>query len=132
MRVAFDTNVIVRLLAADDPTQLAAARRTLAEATEIILPIVALAEAMWVMRRAYRVPLSTLTPILKRFVADERVRCDQSLVARGIAMMQRGGEFADAVIEADGRRLDAETLATFDEQAARLLVEAGASVTRLA
>lgn len=64
MRVAFDTNVIVRLLAADDPTQLAAARRTLAEATEIILPIVALAEAMWVMRRAYRVPLSTLTPIL--------------------------------------------------------------------
>lgn len=47
-------------------------------------------------------------------------------------MMQRGGEFADAVIEADGRRLGAETLATFDEQAARLLVEAGASVTRLA
>lgn len=86
MRVAFDTNVIVRLLAADDPTQIAAAGRTLAEATEIILPIVALAEAMWVMRRAYRVLLSTLTPILKRFVADEYVRCDQSLVARAIAM----------------------------------------------
>lgn len=132
MRVAFDTNVIVRLLAADDPTQLAAARRTLAETTEIILPIVALAEAVWVMRRAYRILLSTLTPILERFVADERVRCDQSLVARGIAMMQRGGEFADAVIEADGRRLGAETLSTFDEQPARLLVEAGASVTRLA
>lgn len=130
MRVAFDTNVIVRLLAADDPIQLTAVRKILAEATEIILPIVALVEAVWVMRRAYRVPLPTLTPILERFVADERVRCDRSLVAEGIAMMRRGGDFADAVIEADGRRLGAETLETFDEQAARLLVAAGASVTR--
>jgi len=130
VRVAFDTNVIVRLLAADDPVQVAAARVLLAEATEIVLPIVALAEAVWVMRRAFRVPLTTLTPIIERFVADERVRCDRALVAAGIAMMHRGGDFADAVIEADGRRLGAETLVTFDEQAARLLAEAGAVVTR--
>ena len=129
MKVAFDTNVIVRLLAADDPVQVAAARVLLAEATEIVLPIVALAEAVWVMRRAFRVPLTTLTPIIERFVADERVRCDRSLVAAGIAMMHRGGDFADAVIEADGRRLGAETLVTFDEQAARLLAEASAAVT---
>jgi len=130
VKVAFDTNVIVRLLAADDPVQVAAARVLLAEATEIVLPIVALAEAVWVMRRAFRVPLTTLTPIIERFVADERVRCDRALVAAGIAMMHRGGDFADAVIEADGRRLGAETLVTFDEQAARLLAEAGAVVTR--
>lgn len=130
MKVAFDTNVIVRLLAADDPVQVAAARVLLAEATEIVLPIVALAEAVWVMRRAFRVPLTTLTPIIEKFVADERVRCDRALVAAGIAIMHRGGDFADAVIEADGRRLGAETLVTFDEQAARLLAEAGAAVTR--
>jgi len=130
VKVAFDTNVIVRLLAADDPVQVAAARVLLAEATEIVLPIVALAEAVWVMRRAFRVPLTTLTPIIEKFVADERVRCDRPLVAAGIAIMHRGGDFADAVIEADGRRLGAETLVTFDEQAARLLAEAGAAVTR--
>lgn len=82
------------------------------------------------MRHAYRLPLSTLTPIIGRFVADERVRCDRALVAAGIAMMQRGGDFADGVVKADGRRLGAKMPATFDEQAARLLANAGTSVTR--
>lgn len=130
MKVAFDTNVIVRLLVADDPGQLEQAQHWLAQASEIALPIVALCEAVWVMRRAYRIPRERLVPILQELIADERVRCDRALVAAGIAMMQRGGDFADAVIEADGRRLGAETLVTFDEQAARLLAEAGAAVTR--
>jgi predicted nucleic-acid-binding protein len=128
VKIAFDTNVIVRLLIADDPVQLEQARQWLAQASEIALPIVALSEAVWVMRRAYRIPRERLVPIVQELIADERVRCDRVLVAAGIAIMQRGGDFADAVIEADGRRLGAQTLATFDEQAARLLADAGASV----
>lgn len=121
MKVAFDTNILVRLFVADDPHQVEAARGLLREAEAIALPIVALCETVWVMRKAYRISTAEIADHLELFLADERVRYDRPLASRGIALLRLGGDFADAVIAADGRRLGADRFVTFDRQAARLL-----------
>ncbi|WBH17266.1 type II toxin-antitoxin system VapC family toxin [Sphingomonas radiodurans] len=131
MKVAFDTNILVRLFVADDALQLEAARGVLRDAETIAVPIVALCEAVWVMRKAYKLPFAEVADHLDLFLADERVRYDRTLAAGGIALLRAGGDFADAVIAADGRRLGADRLVTFDQQAARLLEQTGELVLLL-
>lgn len=121
MKVAFDTNILVRLFVADDPHQVEAARRVLSEAKTIAIPIVALCEAVWVMRVAYKVPPSEIADYLDVFLADERVLYDRTLAQPGMALLRAGGDFADAVIAADGRQLGADRLITFDRAAAKRL-----------
>jgi len=130
VKITADTNVLLRALTADDQVQSAIAMRTLSQATLVALPIVTLTETMWVLRRVHKWNSARIAAALRVLLGDPRVQAEWSLVEAGLAMLERGGDFADAVIEADGRRLGAETLATFDEQAARLLADAGASVTR--
>lgn len=130
MKITADTNVLVRALTADDQVQSAIAMHTLSQATLVALPIVALAETVWVLNRVHKWKGPRIAAVLRLLMNDPRVQAEWPLVEAGLALLERGGDFADAVIEADGRRLGAETLATFDEQAARLLADAGASVTR--
>jgi predicted nucleic-acid-binding protein len=54
VKVAVDTNILVRILAADDAVQLAAALRLLTAAELIALPTVALAETVWVLRSRFK------------------------------------------------------------------------------
>ncbi len=121
MKIAFDTNILVRLFVADDPHQVDAACRVLSGATTIAIPIVALCEAVWVMRVAYKLPPREIADYLDVFLADERVRYDRTLATLGIALLRDGGDFADAIIATDGRRLGADRLITFDRDAARRL-----------
>ncbi|WP_375272311.1 type II toxin-antitoxin system VapC family toxin [Sphingomonas sp.] len=130
MKIAADTNILVRMLTADDGVQLTAAVRLLTVAELIALPIVTLVETVWVLRSRYKWTGAEVASALRVLLNDQRIKAEWSLVEAGLDLLDRGGDFADAVIEADGRRLGAETLATFDEQAARLLVDAGAAVTR--
>ncbi len=130
MKITVDTNILVRALTADDQVQSPLAMRTLSQATLVALPIVTLAETVWVLNRVHKWKGPRIATVLRTLLNDPRIKAEWPLVEAGLDLLDRGGDFADAVIEADGRRLGAETLATFDEQAARLLVEAGASVTR--
>ncbi|WP_294352998.1 type II toxin-antitoxin system VapC family toxin [uncultured Sphingomonas sp.] len=132
MKITADTNILVRMLTADEAVQLSAAVRLMTAAELIALPIIALVETVWVLRSRYKWTGAEVASALRVLLNDPRVKAEWPLVEAGLDLLDRGGDFADAVIEADGRRLGAETLATFDEQAARLLLEAGASVTRLA
>lgn len=130
MKITADTNILVRALTADDEVQSAIAMRTLSQATLVALPIVTLAETVWVLNRTHKWKGPRIAAVLRIVLNDPRVQAEWSQVEAGLALLDRGGDFADAVIEADGRRLGADTLVTFDEQAARLLAEAGAAVTR--
>ena len=51
----------------------------------------------------------------------------QPAVEAGLAMLEAGGDFADGVIAFEGKLLGAETLLTFDKQAARLIKSQGGS-----
>lgn len=128
MRIAADTNVIVRALVDDDAIQSPAAVQALSEATLVAFPIVALAEAVWVLRSVYRWSGPIIATALRTLLDDPRVAAEWPLVEAGLSLLARGGDFADGVIAADGRRLGADRLATFDRQAAALLEAAGEPV----
>jgi len=131
LRVTFDTNVLVRLAVADERAQLAAARGMLAEAELIAIPLVALCETVWTLRRVYRREVAEIADFLSSFLADDRIRTDFATVEAGLDQLRKGGDFADAVIASDGRRLGAETFATFDKAAAKLLGAGSGPVTLL-
>lgn len=61
-------------------------------------------------------------------VASASVRTDRPAVRAGLQLLAAGGDFADGVIAYGGRQLGGDQLATFDQEAARLLVAAGEPV----
>lgn len=54
MRVAIDTNVLVRFLTEDDEAQAAAAARIMESASVVSVLTIVLTETTWVLRRAYK------------------------------------------------------------------------------
>ncbi len=132
MKIIADTNLIVRVLTRDDPRQFEVAGHLLETAETVVFPVVALCETVWVLTRAVKWPGSAVARALRVLLDDPKVLFDQALVERGLAMLDDGGDFADAVVAADGRRFADATFATFDRDAARLLTAQGSAVTLLA
>ena len=54
MRIAVDTNVLVRYLTWDDEQQAVEAADAIEGADEIVVPTIVLCELVWVLKRAYR------------------------------------------------------------------------------
>ena len=130
MKVIADTNLIVRVLTQDDSSQSAEASEFLDAAQAIVVPIVTLCELAWVLRRG-KWPAADIARSIRGLLSDPRVLADRDLAERGLAMLDLGGDFADGVIAADGRRREDAIFATFDKQAARLLEAQGVPVTLL-
>ncbi len=120
MRVALDTNVVVRLLVVDDERQALAARQVLLEAEQIVIPTVVLCETAWVLKRSYRYPSSTLAEALRRVIQLQGVEVDRPVVEAGLDFLDRGGDFADGCILYAASQARCETLLTFDRTLAGL------------
>lgn len=131
MNLIADTNLIIRVLTRDDPAQFAIATRALDDSELVVFSIVALCEAAWVLRQVKRWPTRDVAYGLRLLLDDPRAVYDRDLVGAGLAMLDAGGDFADAVIAVDGRRHADAPFATFDKQAARLLEAQGVAVTLL-
>ena len=131
MRIAVDTNVILRVMIEDDEAQAAIARTLLDKAEAIVISVVVLCEAIWVMRRIFKLPTAQIIDALSAVIDDPRVETDWPAYEAGMATFKAGGDFADGVIVADSRRLGAATVATFDRAAADLLRCSGLAVTLL-
>ncbi|MCL1900308.1 MAG: type II toxin-antitoxin system VapC family toxin [Promicromonosporaceae bacterium] len=129
MTVVADTNVLLRLLLADDPHQGAVATRELTAAAVVILPIVALCELSWVLRQGLRYSVAEVADAIDRLVSAPNAQFDERLVDAGLAVLRAGGDFADGVIANTGPP-EAKYL-TFDKQAARLVGKAGVRVRLL-
>lgn len=124
MRVALDTNVLVRYLAWDDEVQANRAARLIESTATIVLSTIVLCETVWVLRRAYKRASHEIVDILRELTRMPAVELDRLLVEAGIAMLEAGGDFADGVILAESRQAKADHLATFDERLAALSAEA--------
>lgn len=120
MRVAADTNVIVRYLTGDDALQAEQAMAALEAADAVYLDIVVLCEVVWVLRRAYGLSLGEISGALTDLLESEKIEVDRRAAEAGLAMLEAGGDFADGVIlhETDVARCDA--LITFDRRLARM------------
>ena len=123
--IALDTNVLVRYLVDDDARQAEAARALLAElASEqpgFVCREVAV-ELAWVLDRAYGFSRDRIATIFEDLVATEELHIEAADdVIRAADGYRRGGAgFSDQMISAAARRSGADTLYTFDRQAARL------------
>lgn len=119
MRIALDTNVLVRYLTWDDATQSSAAAKLIEAAETIILPMIVLCETVWVLRRAYKFLPADILSVLRNLTRMPAVELDRPLVEAGIECLAAGGDFADGVILAEATRAKADQLASFDEALAK-------------
>ena len=125
MRIAADTNILVRAAAGhDDPAQTRAARAAMLEVELVCVPVAALCEFVWVLKRGYRYDDATIARAIGVLMASATVRLDRPAVEAGLAMLSAGGDFADGCIAFEGRRLGGKVFCSFDRQAVRL-VQAG-------
>ncbi len=121
MKVTLDTHVLVRLATQDDPAQAALALRVLQKASLIAVPTPALCEMVWVLLRGYRYTPAQVAHALRTLLKVRQVVCHTPTVLAGLAQLDRGGDFADGVIAAEGELLGGTEFVSFDQQAIQLL-----------
>lgn len=125
MKLTADTNLLLRLVTPDDAQQQVIAIGTLKTADLVAISVHVFCELAWVMERRYGAPRSQIARAVRQFMETRNVVFDRPAVEAGLALLEAGGDFADGVIAFDGRRLGAETFASFDRKAVKLLAERG-------
>lgn len=125
MRITADTNVLVRAATGDDSVQSAAAKRVLATADVVAIPLAALCELAWVLSQGYKISTSDLAQIIRRLAGSGSVALNRPAVDAGLTMLEAGGDFADGVIAFEGNLLGGETFASFDKKAVKLAAAQG-------
>ena len=127
MKIAADTNVLVRAVVRDDKMQAEVAARVLRNASLVAVAVSGLCEFVWVLRRKYGLPAAEVAAAIRALLAAENVEVDRPAVEAGLAMLDAGGDFADGVIAYEGRWLGAETFVSFDRKAVDMLTAQGVS-----
>ncbi len=114
--IALDTNVVVRLLTADDPGQVETARKALGNASLFVSKSVLL-ETEWVLRFSYELDRRRIGDALRKLVRYRRIEVeDLPAVVEALAWHAEGMDFADALHLASSK--PATRLVTFDRQLA--------------
>jgi predicted nucleic-acid-binding protein len=127
VKIAVDTNVLVRAAVRDDPRQTVAATRAMAQAEILAIAVTALCELAWVLRSVYGFKAAEIGVAMRRLLAAENVETNRATVEAGLAMLDAGGDFADGAIAYEGRWLGAETFVSFDKKAVEMLAGLGES-----
>lgn len=119
--IALDTNVLVRYLVADEPSQARRAQTIIAAARSagesILLPDVVLCEMEWVLDSVYAVPRAAIERTLRRLFNDPVFvfQCRDTALAAAAAYAARPGDFSDQLVGANAARQRAATTYTFDK-----------------
>jgi predicted nucleic-acid-binding protein len=119
--IAVDTNVLVRLLVGDDPTQAAKARALFDGAAEAGVPVwvsdTVLVELAWTLSRAYGRDRRDIVSALRALASHGTVTLespDAALIATD-AFEQGPADFADCLLSAKAQAAGCDQLATFDK-----------------
>jgi len=120
--IAVDTNVLVRLLVADDAAQLDKARRLFdrqaAEPGSIWISQSVLLELVWVLTRTYARPREQVLSALRALSSNATVRLDGAEdVAAAVALYASSkADFADCLLAARAQAGGLNALFTFDRK----------------
>ena len=123
--IAFDTNVLLRLLLNDDATQARKAQALLDQAVsrsdKVLLPDIVLCELEWVLDSAYGMPRPSIIETLRRLLdAEEFAFLDRTAVAGALEGYEHGSaDFSDYLIGTSAARAGAATTYTFDRALGR-------------
>ena len=96
--IAVDTNVLVRCLTLDDPTQVPAARALLGHGNGVFVAKTVLLELEWVLRAAYKLPRTTIHLALERLLGLPNLSAeDPDQLRQALDGYSGGLDFADAL-----------------------------------
>jgi predicted nucleic-acid-binding protein len=118
---AADTNLLVRLLIADDARQFARAKKALEEGPLLVSQI-ALVEAAWVLSHTYEFDKTALVGVLQQIIDGSQFRvqrAEEVSAALEMFVKSRAG-FADCLLLENARSEDQLPLLTFDKALAKL------------
>ena len=121
--IGLDTNVLVRYIAQDEPTQSAVASRLVESLTAEAPGFVSsdtLVETVWVLARAYKTTKAEILQIVEALLRARELVIEDA-ETHYLALSQFAAatvDYADAVIAQAGRRAGCEFTATFERRAA--------------
>ena len=119
---AADTNVLVRLLVADQPAQLRAAQRCIGERGPFYVSQVALVETIWVLAYTYRLARRDLGAVVEQILAgaDFVLERPAEVATALVSYRSSRADFADCVLLANAQAAGMLPLATFDRRLAKV------------
>ncbi len=122
MTAFLDTNVLIRHLTGDPPDMAARATRFLAEADELLVPDVIVAEVVYVLESFYEVERAKVAELARAVVAFPAVTViDRDLLLRAIEVYEVDRiDFAEAYLVASAERSGVNTVASFDQSIDRV------------
>ena len=118
---AVDTSLLVRLIARDDPQQVARAEAFVAHGAWISLPV--LAEAVWVLKSVYGLNRQRIGIVVGMLIEHDRLTLqDEDAVRKAHSTFERERsiEFTDCLIVESARKAGHIPVGTFDRKMARL------------
>ena len=120
--IAFDTNILVRIAANDNPAQVAIAHQLMHVHT-VLIPRTVLLETEWVLRARYNRPRGVLAAFFTALLEAENVMVEGAeQVEEALEWYRLGADFADALhLAACGSAL----MHTFDRGFCKAAREAG-------
>lgn len=127
MKLTADTNILVRAIVADHPGQAKLAQAELKRAEIVAIPIPVLCELAWVLIQGYKNSNADVSKAIRALADSANVVMNRPAAEAGLAMLEAGGDFADAAIAYEGRELGADVFVSFDKQAVKLLAQQGFS-----
>lgn len=125
MKIAADTNVLLRAFVDDEPAQSRAAVDALEGADIVAISLQSLCEFVCVLGRQYAVSRADIATAIRRLLDTRNVVVNRPAVEAGLSILDAGGDFADGVIAYDGNWLGGETFVSFDKKAVKLLTTQG-------
>ena len=124
--IGVDTNVLVRMIIADDPRQAAAARELIADQCtpddpDFISNIV-LAELAWILARGYGYSRSEIARAIERVMETSQLQVESSNEVAAALVDYRNGpaDFTDCLVGQVNRSAGCSHTVTFDRKAAKL------------
>lgn len=123
---ALDTNILVRLLVADDAEQFTAAERLMREhagaGRRLFVPITVALELEWVLRSRFRFGKSAVMQAMSQLLSSFELSFESegALEAALQSYGQGGADFSDCVHAALAFAAGEDPLWTFDKAAAKL------------
>jgi predicted nucleic-acid-binding protein len=115
--IALDTNVIVRLVTADDPAQVEVAREVF-ESDSLWLCKTVLLETEWVLRYSYELDRKTILDVFRKLLGFPYLQVeDREAALRALTLYERGFDLADALHLASSG--EADRFVTFDKDFAK-------------
>jgi predicted nucleic-acid-binding protein len=121
--VGIDTNVLVRYLTHDDAGQTVAATRvinSLSPDSPGFLPLIVIAELVWVLTISYRYPKNEVQLVLESLLRSKELMIERAeIVSQALRAFRTGrADFADYLVERCAHSAGCEFTITFDREAA--------------